>query len=232
MPETLRMRLLALFRELELTPGAVIPTESELVLQLGASRQAVREALVGLESLGVVISRQGARRVMGEVGIPSVIRTAIAGSTLSADSLRNLLEVRRVLEAAFFPVAAAAYTPQTLARLRSLTDRMEAKAARGETSHEEDAVFHRALYADVDNDVLMGLVESFWDVFHAASPAPSERRDLMEIALSHSRIVDALEAGDIAMASHTLNIHFFEIRARLKRSRAAQPQPPMRGKLQ
>ncbi len=223
MPDALRTRLLALFHQLELEPGSVLPTEAELVAELGASRQSVRETLIGLETLGVVISRQGARRVMGEVGIPSVIRAAVVGATLNADSLRNLLEVRRVLEAAFFPVAAAAYTPQTIARLRSLTDRMEAKAARGETSHEEDALFHHELYSSIDNDVLMGLIEAFWEVFHAASPAPSERRALNEIALSHSRIVDALEAGDIAMAAHTLNIHFFEIRARLKRPRATTP---------
>ncbi|MFT4283418.1 MAG: FCD domain-containing protein [Protaetiibacter sp.] len=223
MSESLRTRLLLLFHELELVPGSVLPTESELVLRMGASRQAVREALVGLEALGVVVSRQGARRVMGAVSIPSVIRTAVAGATLDADSLRNLLEVRRVLEAAFFPVAAAAYTPQTIARLRSFTDRMEAKAARGETSHDEDALFHRELYARLDNDVLIGLIESFWDVFHAASPTPSDRGDLQGIALSHSRIVDALEAGDIAMAAHALNIHFFEIRGRLKRSRTANP---------
>jgi DNA-binding FadR family transcriptional regulator len=223
MPETLRTRLLALFRELDLQPGTVLPTEGELFVSLGASRQAVREALVGLESLGVVVSRQGARRVLGDISIPSVLRTAVAGSTLSADSLHNLLEVRRVLEAAFFPVAAAAYDLETVRRLRSFTDRMEAKARRGEASHDDDALFHRELYARLDNDVLIGLIESFWDVFHAAAPAPSDPRDLLEIALSHSRIVDALEAGDIAMAAHTLNIHFFEIRGRLKRSRAAHP---------
>ncbi|MGI8717025.1 MAG: FadR/GntR family transcriptional regulator, partial [Lapillicoccus sp.] len=43
----------------ELRPGQRLPSERELVVQFGASRSTVREALRVLESTGVVRSRPG-----------------------------------------------------------------------------------------------------------------------------------------------------------------------------
>lgn len=217
MPNDLRTQLMRLFRERGYTVGDVLPTEADLMVELGVSRQSLRETLTSLEALGIVVSRQGARRIMGEVSLPAIIRNVGLGFAPDVVNLRKMLEVRRALEAAFFPAVAASFTPQHLEYLRSLTDRMEAKAARGETSLEEDAIFHRALYQNLDNEVLLALIESFWEIFHTTSAVP-EKDDLMEIALSHSRIVDALESRDVAMAAHSLNIHFFDIRARLNRS--------------
>lgn len=213
----LRARVLRLLREQGYQAGDVLPTEAQLMAELGASRQSLRETLTGLEALGIIVSRQGARRTMGQASLPAIIRSVGLGLSPDIENLREMLEVRRALEAAFFPVVAASLTERDLSRLRSLTDRMEAKASRGETSLDEDALFHRALYENLGNTVLISLIESFWEVFHTTSAGP-EREDLMDIALSHSRIVDALENKDIAMAAHALNIHFFDIRARLNRS--------------
>jgi DNA-binding FadR family transcriptional regulator len=217
-------RLMMLMSDLGLREGAQVPTEAELVRHLGVSRQVVRESLNSLETLGIVVSRQGARRTLGDSSLPAIIRHAKPGLTLDIRELSELLEVRRVLEAAFFPIAAASFSSSTITSLRSLTDRMVAKAEDGLTSLEEDAIFHRRLYDQLGNEVLLALVETFWDVFNTVNPFERTRKELVEIAESHVKIVDAIEARDMALAAHALNTHFFEIRARLARAGRNNPQ--------
>lgn len=212
---TLHQRVLQLFRESELLPGETIPTEQHLAATLGVSRPALREALAVLEAFGAVRSRQGARRTLGSFDASILMDEMLKLLPPTAHDLRELLDVRRVLEVAFFPIAVADMPPRKIRELRTITDRMEAKAARGTDFVEEDAQFHSAIYAHLGNKTLEGLLGSFWGMFEASSNETRTGRDLPASARSHARIVDALEAGDTALAVHQLNVHFFDVRARL-----------------
>ena len=46
--------------------------------------------------------------------------------------------------------------------------------------------------------------------------------DLQSTALRHLRIVETLEAGDTSLATHELNVHFFDVRARFTALRAKE----------
>ena len=59
--ERVASQLLALIRSGNIKAGEVFPTEGELAEALHVSRPVVREALRGLQILGVVESRQGGR---------------------------------------------------------------------------------------------------------------------------------------------------------------------------
>lgn len=224
----LEMRLIRHFRVLELTTGESLPAEQDLVRDLGVSRPALREALSALEALGLVISKQGARRTLGTFDMQNVVETLTRYMEPSTDLMLEMLDVRRVLEAAFFPVAVANMTASSVRELRRIVDRMESKAARGLPFVHEDAAFHTLLYENLDNRTLQGLVATFWRLFDEMSDALQVGQDLPESARAHMRIVAALEAGDTPLATHELNVHFFDVRARLTAHRskeAALPKP-------
>lgn len=211
----LHQTVLRLFHERGILPGDAIPTEQDLSAVLGVSRSALREALAVLEAFGVVISRQGARRTLGSFDAFLLTSEVLQLLPPTAHDLRELLDVRRVLEVAFFPIAVAGMPDKKIRELRTITDRMEAKAARGQAFLEEDTLFHASIYAHLGNKTLEGLLTTFWRMFEES---PNETRvggDLPEAARSHARIVDGLEAGDTALAVHQLNVHFFDVRARL-----------------
>lgn len=194
-----------------------MPSELELARDLNVGRPALREALGALEVIGIVQSRQGARRTLGTFDMGAVIRTLTIGIVPDLDALRSLLEVRRVLEIGFFQQAAAGLTEKEIAHLRSLTDTMQAKAARGEVFVVEDQAFHIAIYRRVDNPILRGLLEAFWELFDHMSPETRTGTNLPATAAAHAQIVDALVAGEMALAAHHLNSHFFDVRSRLVR---------------
>lgn len=189
----------------------------ELASELKVGRPALREALGALEVIGIVQSRQGARRTLGTFDMGAVIRTLTIGIVPDLHALRSLLEVRRVLEIGFFPQAAIKLTPEEIGHLRSLTDAMQEKASRGEVFLAEDQAFHAAIYHRLDNPILWNLLEAFWELFDHMGAETRTGTNLPATAASHARIVDALATGEMALAVHHLNSHFFDVRSRLVR---------------
>lgn len=222
---TLHQRLLVYFRDSALAPGDIIPTEQRLCVILGVSRPALRESIAVLEAMGAVNSRQGARRRLGSFDAAILVDEFLYLLPPTADDLRELLDVRRVLEVAFFPIAVASMSPTKARELRSITDRMEAKAACGVPFFEEDAYFHASIYGHLGNKTLEGLLTAFWKTFKASSEETRTGHDLPASARSHSQIVDALETGDTALAVHQLNVHFFDVRTRLSSQRKVASAP-------
>lgn len=221
---SLEDRVLAYFHDVGLRSGDVVPPELELASELKVGRPALREALGALEAIGIVQSRQGARRTLGTFDMGAVIRTLTIGIVPDLHGLRSLLEVRRVLEIGFFPQAAVKLTPKEIAHLRSLTDTMQEKASRGEVFVAEDQAFHVAIYQRVDNPILSGLLEAFWELFDHMGAETRTGTNLPATAASHARIVDALAAGELALAVHHLNSHFYDVRARLVRQSTSDKQ--------
>ncbi len=214
MASDLEFRLIRHFRLLELAAGDPLPREQDLVRDLQVSRPALREALAALEALGFVVSRQGARRTLGMFDMQTVVEALTRYMEPSTELMLEMLDVRRVLEAAFFPMVVANMSANTLRELRRIADRMEAKAARGQPFVQEDAQFHQTLYEQLGNKTLLGLIAAFWRLFDEMSEQFQVGGDLQATAHRHIRIVETLEAGDTSLASHELNVHFFDVRAR------------------
>ena len=217
MSTSLEDRVLAYFHDEGLRPGDVVPAELELASELRVGRPALREALGALEVIGIVQSRQGARRTIGTFDMGAVIRTLTIGIVPNLEALRSLLEVRRVLEIGFFPQAALKLSAEDIGNLRSLADTMQTKATRGEVFVAEDQAFHAEIYRHLDNPILRGLLEAFWELFDHMGAETRTGTNLPATAASHARIADALGAGEMALAVHHLNSHFFDVRARLIR---------------
>jgi GntR family transcriptional repressor for pyruvate dehydrogenase complex len=210
-------RLVALLRQEGYTAGDVLPTEPLLAQKLNVSRQSVRETLAGLQALGVIEVRQGARRRL--VGFDPGAFGRNLGLTLpyTVESLQELLEVRRVLEVTYFRKAFTTINPRRLRKLRDLTEQMAAKAEHDQTFLDEDEQFHQLLYEGLDNRTLEGMLSGFWHYFKTASVTVTTGRDLPRTAKVHGDIVDAIELGDLELAAHRLDVHFFDVRQRTSR---------------
>ena len=153
---------------------------------------------------------------MGEASLhvlsPSLAFRAVAGGDGLA-GLRNLIEVRELIEVGVAGRLAGTLDESTLDRLDALCTAM------GETEldPETDREFHRLLYARVDNPLIGQLVDVFWDAYRTAhdalsAPGPAERAETVRL---HAAIVDALRAGDSAAARAAMTAHFAEINHRL-----------------
>lgn len=215
---TLADRIVDLIHQRGLAPGAPMPTEPQLVELLGASRNSVREAVRALQALGIVEIRHGHGTFVGEAPMsvltPSLTFKARSGQGLSA--LHDLVGIRELLEVGLIGEVAGTLSAARLAALDALVARM------GEDP-EADRSFHALLYESCGNQLVLQLIQLFWDVYHEVGGALGSRERGDVIIANHARIVTALRAGDPAAARDAMHRHFTDVKTRIDLAGHAAP---------
>ncbi|MFF3766570.1 FadR/GntR family transcriptional regulator [Streptomyces sp. NPDC001922] len=174
--------------------GSRIPTEPELVEQLGVARNTVREAVRALAHNGLLDIRQGS-------GTYVVATSELAGvmQRRFADAApRHIAELRSTLESSAARLAAERRTERDLAQLDILLERRDTAWESGdiEAFVEADATLHLAVVAASHNDVMTTLYADLRDVLRdwLRSDVPHAMRP--EDYMEHARLVEAIRAGD------------------------------------
>jgi len=212
--EVLVARLLELATIDEVTGMRRLPPERELCDALGMSRGALREQLAVLERLGFITRTQGRGTFLSSPSY-DFVRTFFAISReLGHLTDDEFSESRVLLEEALAEAAARRATPDEVAELRAMVDRMVASQAAGDSAdaHEADVAFHRRLQSVVDNSVLQflheGLSHVLRDDIAARRLAVAEAVGDVRTDSIHYDIVDAIAAGDPAGARSAMRRHF------------------------
>ncbi|MEV4053779.1 FadR/GntR family transcriptional regulator [Amycolatopsis sp. NPDC049688] len=151
--------------------GERIPTETELVEQLGVGRNTVREAVRALAHTGLLEVRQGdGTYVRATSEVSGAIRR------LCGSELREVLQVRRTLEVEGARLAAIERTEDEVAELHALLARRETdlRAGRWQDFARTDAEFHCAVVRAGHNRLLTELYRGLTEVI-AASIATTSR---------------------------------------------------------
>jgi DNA-binding FadR family transcriptional regulator len=185
--------------------GARIPTEPELVEQLGVARNTVREAVRALAHNGLLDIRQGSGTyVVATSELAGVMHRRFA----DADP-RHVAELRSTLESSAARLAALRRTDRDMRQLDTLMVRREETWASGdmEAFVAADATLHLAVVAASHNDVLTELYADLNDLLRdylrddvGSKPGPQELMD-------HARLVEAIRAGDAETAAAEAAAH-------------------------
>jgi DNA-binding FadR family transcriptional regulator len=204
----------------QLGPGAPLPTEFELARTLGISRNSLREALKALETVGVLETRHGLGTFVGKASLAPLVAGMAFNlvQSIRADTrtLREMLELREILEGELIKRVTGAHTPEQLVRLEGLVARMEEAAARGALDPGVDRAFHDALYEPLDNQVVTLLLHAFWDVQAAVqAQLPAAPHLAAANARWHRDILDAIRRGDAAAAVAAMREQFTGARERI-----------------
>ncbi|MEV0633756.1 FCD domain-containing protein [Streptomyces sp. NPDC050619] len=212
--------------------GAPLPTETELMEDLGVSRNSVREALKALQALDIVEIRHGYGTYVGQASLTPLIdgltfRTLVAARHDDTRALAEILQVREVLEEGLVRRVVAAVTEEQLDGLDAVVDRMDAAGRAGQPFAELDREFHELLYASLDNALVPQLLGAFWTVFRRVAGAgagagrpgePVRHVPAPEVTVRrHRDIVTALRARDAADAQRAMAVHFRGIEERAAR---------------
>jgi len=191
----------------ELHPGDQLPPERALAEQFQVSRASVREALRTLELLGVVETRPGGGTFIRQVS-PDDLMKPLQSLIARGHSVRDVIEVRGVVEPALAALAAERISDDQLAELRRILAEQERKVAAGEPYIEEDTRFHQVIGDAAHNDLLTTMLSVIWDVLRTSRESWSQTNQRAHASLdAHKRILDALarrdaEAARAASADH------------------------------
>ncbi|KPI18998.1 GntR domain protein [Actinobacteria bacterium OK074] len=178
--------------------GTRIPTEPELVEQLGVARNTVREAVRALAHTGLLEIRQGSGTfVRATSELAGMMRSRFADAATD-----DVAEVRGALEARAARLAAARRTPEDLERLDALLARRERAWASGERDAfvDADTAFHLAVVAASHNTVLVQLYADLGEVIRESLRGHFGGELLAEQYMDHGRLVEAVRRGDVSAA--------------------------------
>ncbi|MFE0258206.1 FadR/GntR family transcriptional regulator [Streptomyces sp. NPDC059010] len=230
----IQRQVMQLIIDRRLQAGALLPTEAELMGDLGVSRNSVREALKALQALDIVEIRHGYGTYVGQASLTPLIdgltfRTLARHDHDDSGALAEILQVREVLEEGLIRRVAAAVTEAELDRLEGVVARMETEGRAGRSFPELDREFHELLYASLGNDLVPQLLSAFWTVFRRVSGARGRPADPSPdlTARRHRDIVTALRAGDVEGAQRAMAVHFRGIAARAGEPDRSSPPPPL-----
>jgi GntR family transcriptional repressor for pyruvate dehydrogenase complex len=189
--------------------GERLPSERDLVRELGISRAVLRESLSSLESLGYLEARVGQGRFVADPGGEPSQRLIDDWLRRHQAELRDLIEMRAAIESQALRGATgdpAAMAPQAVELLRSQSDAIA--EGRLDDAAEADMRFHLHLAGGTENRPLRLLAEALIgrarQAAHAAYRVSAYRRASLR---QHRSIVAALKAGDRDRAADLLMEH-------------------------
>lgn len=197
-----------------LPPGAPIPTETELIAELGISRGSLREALKGLQARGIIDVQHGRGMFVGRPSMDSMVDGLIFHGRLDdhRDDLTTaaeLVEIRELLESALVARVATAAPADLIAELEATVRAMEQTTVGDAEFQDADRRFHDLLYSRLGNALVCQLVRAFWDVLDAVRPQLATGTSDHAANVAHHRaILDRVRAGDAAGASSAMTDHF------------------------
>ncbi|QFR02533.1 FadR family transcriptional regulator [Streptomyces phaeolivaceus] len=220
MSSQIQHEVMQLILDRKLQAGAPLPTETELMEDLGVSRNSVREALKALQALDIVDIRHGYGTYVGEASLTPLVDGLTFRTLARPDgdtaALAEILQIREVLEDGLVRRVAATLADEELDGLAAVVDRMEAAQKAGEPVAELDRDFHELLYASLGNDLIPQLLGAFWTVFLRVAGARGWTDDpTPELTIRrHRDIVAALRAHDVVGAQRAMSDHFRGIETR------------------
>lgn len=212
--------------ERNLEPGAPLPPESVLMADFSVSRNSVRESLKALQALGIVEIRHGYGTFVGSASSAALhpwlmFRTRLSGG--STERLRELLEIREILETELTRRVAGTDTGELQQELSGCVARMRVE---GPDAAAADREFHEHICDVAGVPLARELVSLFWDVYRAVeTDLETIRTPAEETAARHQRIVDAISSGDADQAEQAVHTHFSEVRDRLGTGPYGSPHP-------
>ncbi|WP_109477253.1 FadR/GntR family transcriptional regulator [Paraburkholderia sp. C35] len=142
-----------------LRPGDRLPTEQFLSQNFGVSRNVVREAIASLRTQGLIETRQGIGAFVASTHeavepLPNMNTTLLEGD----DTIRNMFEVRAVLESQAAALAATRMTARRLQPIEEAIERMRFKDKPSAVTVNADLEFHRAIASAAGNDYLEAMI--------------------------------------------------------------------------
>ena len=191
----------------ELKAGDKLPTERELVEQLGVSRTSIREALRAMELLGMIESKVSEGTFVKHSGIDRTLLGLTSSGTIDEKRTLETYEVRTLLESFTVRLAAKNRTPEQLKAMRGAIEAMKNDIAGGNRGHSADDLFHRIIAEAAGNSVLIGILSLCAEMINSSIAVANAHVNVNDIISEHQSMYEAIERGDEKLAERLVRAH-------------------------
>lgn len=217
-------RVRALITEQQLEAGMKLPAERQLAVQLGVSRNSLREALAKLVSEGVLLSRRGGgtfvrwqHEAWSEQNIVQPLKPLLNDDP---DYSFDILEARHAIEASTAWHAAMRATEADKEKIVLCFEASQSDDP--DLASQADVRFHLAIAEASHNVVLLQTMRGFFDLLQSSVIQSRERMYLVppvfaKLTEQHLAILDAITTGDAEGARQAMMAHLGFVHTTIKR---------------
>lgn len=210
LPQVVARRLQQMILDGEWREGDLIPSQRLLSEQFNVSRASLREALLTLETLGLVKTEPG-RGTFVTAG-RSDPAAALKWRYSDRHSMQDVFETRFMLEGQIVMAAAKGIDAAAIAVLAQATDEMERCWNAGDllANVEADLRFHRTIALRCPNQMLQSIYETVQGLLTETQRQPIPRTNPIRMRASlaeHRDIIAALSRRDGPAAAEAMRRH-------------------------
>ncbi len=205
-------RLLALIRSQNLKPGALLPSERELMAEYQVGRPAIREAMQNLHRLGLIEIKHGERPRISEPSLRALVEPMALGMhhllTHSASTMDHLKEARVLFEVQMVRIAADKRTDTDLQALEDVLTAQAQLRSHSAGFLRHDGLFHSRIAAIGGNPLFASISSAMFDWLAQFHVELVRKPGLEQLTLDeHRAILDAIEAQDADAAEKAMSDH-------------------------
>jgi GntR family transcriptional regulator, transcriptional repressor for pyruvate dehydrogenase complex len=207
-------QFLAQIEDNQFKPGMQLPSERDLADTFGVSRASLREALIVLQSMGLVEARIGQGTF-----IVDKQANAIQLPTISFDeSPFTILSARKAIEPNISALAAIDHTDETIEKLETILNTVASDSEENpvltEVFSEGDRNFHLAIAKATENAILVSFFQSIYSLMGQKLWLALMRKTSFatpgrwqEAQIEHRGVLEAIKSRDPVQAKARMQAH-------------------------
>lgn len=189
-------QLVELLQQRKLKVGDVIPKELELAESIGVSRTVIREALLRLRMMGLIESKKKKGSVITSPDLFANMNKSMNPHILSQETLKEIFEIRLVLEIGMADILFHRITPADIAELKKIVNNEPPKTQYHLFNIEHEIAFHGKLYEITQNETLKKFSSMLLPVFdYVHNSGLLKKQPKLKTFISHKELIKILEKG-------------------------------------
>ncbi|MDH8700887.1 GntR family transcriptional repressor for pyruvate dehydrogenase complex [Dysgonomonadaceae bacterium PH5-43] len=201
--ETTQQRILEYISKDGYQVNQVLPKENELAESLNVSRVVIREALSRLRVLGFIETKRKKGTILISPQPFSLVELIVNSGALNKESIRDLYELRLMLEIGSADFIFERRNEESMQRLKELVEE-EVECTDVERLIEIDIEFHSVLYR-MANSVSLSNFQSVLGQIFTLYPKSRDRKK--EEVISHYGLYKILETGTADLFRSAMRLH-------------------------
>lgn len=200
--------LVKLLNEKKLKVGDSIPKEIELAALLGVSRTVVREALLRLRMMGLIESKKKKGAVITNPDLFSTLSKSMNPYILSDETLKEIFELRLVLEIGMADLLFMRVTPADITALQQIVKDEPSVSQNTMFLADYEISFHGKLYEITGNESLMKFQKMLLPIFSYVDKTSIVKVFERQAGfVSHKELVQILETGTPLQFREAMRAH-------------------------
>lgn len=190
-------------------PGDKYLSEKELTDNLQVSRTVIREALISLQSIGLLNIRHGGGVYIDNQNLDVIKKILQHHYETHGVQLKELIETREVIELGALRLIIEKNTAVDFAHLRTINEMYYDAIHSGKDTRIADRKFHQQIIQATGNKTFFTFSEIINDYFSITNiNLIKDKSALLQSYDEHEKLIEKIEARDLVKAEQYLIAHF------------------------